>query len=128
MRPALNRSVRTGRAGFHPGCDQRAGLLLRAGSGPPAVAGRPGPTDQMVVADMRDEFLGLAAAVARRAFDLFADLGDGLAFPGHFTRRQMPDRIARHPAGIEVGALVACLLYTSPSPRDGLLSRMPSSA
>ena len=24
--------------------------------------------------------------------------------------------------------LVTCLLYTSPSPRDGLLSRMPSSA
>ena len=26
------------------------------------------------------------------------------------------------------GLLNACLLYTSPSPRDGLLSRMPSSA
>ena len=26
------------------------------------------------------------------------------------------------------GMHVACLLYTSPSPRDGLLSRMPSSA
>ena len=26
------------------------------------------------------------------------------------------------------GAISACLLYTSPSPRDGLLSRMPSSA
>ena len=25
-------------------------------------------------------------------------------------------------------ALFGCLLYTSPSPRDGLLSRMPSSA
>ena len=25
-------------------------------------------------------------------------------------------------------ALLGCLLYTSPSPRDGLLSRMPSSA
>ena len=24
--------------------------------------------------------------------------------------------------------LLSCLLYTSPSPRDGLLSRMPSSA
>ena len=24
--------------------------------------------------------------------------------------------------------LIPCLLYTSPSPRDGLLSRMPSSA
>ena len=26
------------------------------------------------------------------------------------------------------GVFKACLLYTSPSPRDGLLSRMPSSA
>ena len=26
------------------------------------------------------------------------------------------------------GKVVSCLLYTSPSPRDGLLSRMPSSA
>ena len=31
------------------------------------------------------------------------------------------DRIAH-------GMLTFCLLYTSPSPRDGLLSRMPSSA
>ena len=28
----------------------------------------------------------------------------------------------------ENGLKVSCLLYTSPSPRDGLLSRMPSSA
>src|SRR5680860_704387 len=27
-----------------------------------------------------------------------------------------------------LGVLIGCLLYTSPSPRDGLLSRMPSSA
>ena len=31
-------------------------------------------------------------------------------------------------AGFAVLGLAACLLYTSPSPRDGLLSRMPSSA
>ena len=31
---------------------------------------------------------------------------------------------AHHPATL----LAICLLYTSPSPRDGLLSRMPSSA
>ena len=31
--------------------------------------------------------------------------------------------------GLLVGAMPGlCLLYTSPSPRDGLLSRMPSSA
>ena len=29
---------------------------------------------------------------------------------------------------VDVGAGYVCLLYTSPSPRDGLLSRMPSSA
>ena len=30
--------------------------------------------------------------------------------------------------GKDVKAYKCCLLYTSPSPRDGLLSRMPSSA
>ena len=30
--------------------------------------------------------------------------------------------------GISFTHPVVCLLYTSPSPRDGLLSRMPSSA
>ena len=28
----------------------------------------------------------------------------------------------------DFGRYLICLLYTSPSPRDGLLSRMPSSA
>ena len=36
--------------------------------------------------------------------------------------RKSQDRIA------DVGTVTGCLLYTSPSPRDGLLSRMPSSA
>ena len=31
-------------------------------------------------------------------------------------------------AGAEPFTIGSCLLYTSPSPRDGLLSRMPSSA
>ena len=30
--------------------------------------------------------------------------------------------------GIDLEQVIICLLYTSPSPRDGLLSRMPSSA
>ena len=32
------------------------------------------------------------------------------------------------PEGLDVEVVTDCLLYTSPSPRDGLLSRMPSSA
>ena len=31
-------------------------------------------------------------------------------------------------ADLNTGRVYGCLLYTSPSPRDGLLSRMPSSA
>ena len=51
--------------------------------------------------------------------------------------RQIATEIGRAPSTVsrEVGAsggrdryLATCLLYTSPSPRDGLLSRMPSSA
>ena len=38
----------------------------------------------------------------------------------------IPDVIYAHPGWGE--PLYVCLLYTSPSPRDGLLSRMPSSA
>ena len=37
-------------------------------------------------------------------------------------------KIAVITSGENVSKAKACLLYTSPSPRDGLLSRMPSSA
>ena len=33
-----------------------------------------------------------------------------------------------HRGAVGADKLMGCLLYTSPSPRDGLLSRMPSSA
>ena len=38
--------------------------------------------------------------------------------------------VSLHADGTHImnGKLIFCLLYTSPSPRDGLLSRMPSSA
>ena len=41
-------------------------------------------------------------------------------------KRASGDPYSVHP--IEVANILTCLLYTSPSPRDGLLSRMPSSA
>ena len=46
---------------------------------------------------------------------------------GSFSLHYRKARIGRNPkTGASVG--LSCLLYTSPSPRDGLLSRMPSSA
>ena len=43
---------------------------------------------------------------------------------------ELADESIANGATIEAVAegLIGCLLYTSPSPRDGLLSRMPSSA
>ena len=41
---------------------------------------------------------------------------------------QIIQRGEREAARAKKEMVEACLLYTSPSPRDGLLSRMPSSA
>ena len=41
----------------------------------------------------------------------------------HLASEGVPSR-----GKIVIGTVKGCLLYTSPSPRDGLLSRMPSSA
>ena len=46
-----------------------------------------------------------------------------------FIQESVPERIElKHALYQEIETALACLLYTSPSPRDGLLSRMPSSA
>ena len=44
----------------------------------------------------------------------------------HFTEEEIKDKIVQSAEGMEVPD--SCLLYTSPSPRDGATSRMPSSA
>ena len=56
-------------------------------------------------------------------------------FPGAFTGGcqeeacTFRDSLAQYEGlGAQVYGISVCLLYTSPSPRDGLLSRMPSSA
>ena len=64
--------------------------------------------------------------------DLNADLGESF---GPYQIGNDPDMLdivtsANVACGFHGGdpEIMACLLYTSPSPRDGLLSRMPSSA
>ena len=57
--------------------------------------------------------------------------GGGLAKVGAITPAEEKVLRAAGRASLETGLVVSvhtCLLYTSPSPRDGLLSRMPSSA
>ena len=50
----------------------------------------------------------------------------GTALGGRWPQYQIPRR--QRLLGLNLVLLIGCLLYTSPSPRDGLLSRMPSSA
>ena len=63
---------------------------------------------QIMVAKTILEQLGSGKFIAMTGSKEFIDLGNGLRM-----------NLARNKT---------CLLYTSPSPRDGLLSRMPSSA
>ena len=49
-------------------------------------------------------------------------LRTGSYYPGFLEPRRMAEK------ALTAVVQEACLLYTSPSPRDGLLSRMPSSA
>ena len=46
----------------------------------------------------------------------------------HFTRNNLVNHILSEACKTSISLSKNCLLYTSPSPRDGLLSRMPSSA
>ena len=69
-----------------------------------------------------------SSATGEQLAGLFGGLPDWVYFSGHFAPVTLygdfaaidfkPDRIA----------VVTCLLYTSPSPRDRTRSRMPSSA
>ena len=66
---------------------------------------------------------------ARRAINRYVKRG------GRVWIRVFPDKpISKKPLEVRMGKgkgnpeYWVCLLYTSPSPRDGLLSRMPSSA
>ena len=73
--------------------------------------------------------LNLSKADAERTFDTITNTildalkGDDtvkIAGFGTYKVAKRKARVGRNPR--------TCLLYTSPSPRDGLLSRMPSSA
>ena len=70
--------------------------------------------------------LALAAIVEEPVDDCLRLWTPGLARPGVLD--DLRDMEALQRERFELERQLGCLLYTSPSPRDGLLSRMPSSA
>ena len=79
---------------------------------------------------------GIGPSIEKKMKGLLIDKPVDLLFtlPISFIQRKLVDTVSMYPSGkyviVEVSILKhqPCLLYTSPSPRDGLLSRMPSSA
>ena len=71
---------------------------------------------------------GMPAGLPLSAGDLANDLARRQTSYGAGGRMKIEQDEARILAGVMAGQTTGCLLYTSPSPRDGLLSRMPSSA
>ena len=71
--------------------------------------------------DLRDSFDRLIRGVTKAEPELLDELGIIL-------RLETATEKYAQSVGKSANDLSTCLLYTSPSPRDGLLSRMPSSA
>ena len=68
-------------------------------------------------------------APVTKAYELLSGgVADGITLPAESIHFFKLDRIIKQGFEFDGGLYNTCLLYTSPSPRDGLLSRMPSSA
>ena len=70
----------------------------------------------------------IGESMSERVIIFDTTLRDGEQSPG--CSMTVPEKVRMARKLVELGAdiLEACLLYTSPSPRDGATSRMPSSA
>ena len=74
----------------------------------------------------KEEFLDLLAENMQYQMpETFKEVEQGIS-DGRYSIGVTSEEAAK--AMLAAGQDVDCLLYTSPSPRDGLLSRMPSSA
>ena len=70
----------------------------------------------------------LCSSVLMAGMDPEQVLKEDLAAGQGMIHTRIKPNAGRVEASALFGLIRACLLYTSPSPRDGLLSRMPSSA
>ena len=68
------------------------------------------------------DYFDIRTTNGESAFDRCYDPNWGCNWPGSFADEP------RMTPGVTISVQTDCLLYTSPSPRDATLSRMPSSA
>ena len=80
------------------------------------------------VADLSLRLEGYAFGTRQQVAYNTANLWDETSTGDTFFQLNTKQHIWSDVDGVISGNIQTCLLYTSPSPRDGLLSRMPSSA
>ena len=79
-----------------------------------------------IVGSEQEQYIGLIGSIAVVTETVTKDSGM-VRYSGSNWRARLSEK--SNSKSIDPGEKVTiCLLYTSPSPRDGLLSRMPSSA
>ena len=71
-----------------------------------------------------------AACSEANVSGLLSQLGRSTCWASVMPKGDLTDRVVNEfrSVGVDVSHICICLLYTSPSPRDATLSRMPSSA
>ena len=88
------------------------------------------PSEQTGITDSQKLTRGLDTSISEEQFKRLADAYANL--PDDFTPNKRLKSVLKKRGGSFTDGDIdwgwGCLLYTSPSPRDGLLSRMPSSA
>ena len=112
--------------GLWHGCDRHVGEFFTVDESEPLgshgdlpiIVGASGPETVALAAKHAD---GVNLAVGPDRLDGLLSLIDSSALPAGFEISTHSPADLAHPTG-------GCLLYTSPSPRDATLSRMPSSA
>ena len=70
----------------------------------------------------------IVGVVSQETYLLHASIRDNLRHARPDATDEQIEQAARAAQVHDLIVALPCLLYTSPSPRDGLLSRMPSSA
>ena len=97
--------------------------FVLTGDGVDGVGIYPGQERHLAITDLFNQYGELA-----RMLEDIPDWVDVVMLPGnHDAVRPAEPQPALDPE-VQQDYSNTCLLYTSPSPRDGLLSRMPSSA
>ena len=84
----------------------------------------PGGTNKLLTIGQVAARTGVAVSAVR----FYADSGLVPCVRSSGGKRLFRRHVIRRISFILIAQQLGCLLYTSPSPRDGLLSRMPSSA